>query len=284
MELSLSKFDPTKEELTSLVEKHKDLTINGIEDKEGYENVRLAKKELQKMRTLITTKGKDMRAEALKFQKSVIEYENELVGIISPLEDKLGKMREDIDAQVEREARKAVLPSRIERLAAVEAKADDEYLLSLSPDEFTAYLNHETSKYLAKKEEALAAEKREIDEEREAAEKAKRDAEESERRAQELEDARKEAVAEAERKAAIDKENAIKAERERVDREKKEQEAKQAEEARLAKEEADKLESKRKYKEFLDRNGYTENNKECFYVKWEGKRATLYKQVDAITL
>ena len=63
-ELNLEKFNPTKNELLALADEARKLTINGIDDKEGYLAVHQQRMKLQKARTQITKTGKEVREEA----------------------------------------------------------------------------------------------------------------------------------------------------------------------------------------------------------------------------
>jgi hypothetical protein len=57
-----------------------------------------------------------LRADAITFQKAVIEKERELIGIIEPLEKELKAKEEEIEKQKETERRKESLPQRKEML------------------------------------------------------------------------------------------------------------------------------------------------------------------------
>lgn len=75
----------------------KNLTITGIDDKEGYDAVHKARMELVRTRTSIQKVGKALRDDATKFAKSVIAREDELISLLSPLEEKLTAQQKTID-------------------------------------------------------------------------------------------------------------------------------------------------------------------------------------------
>ena len=104
---SIEKFNPTKSELLLMADKYKNLTIKNIDDKEGYMAVYQARLELKKARVNLKKNGKAAREEALAYQKSVIALENELVGIIEPLEKDLEAKQAVIDKEIEKNKRKA---------------------------------------------------------------------------------------------------------------------------------------------------------------------------------
>lgn len=71
--LNLDKFNPTKTELTALVEKYSILAINGVADKVGYEAVDKARKDLKAHslgydnKRLRTAPTSDWKTEALRY-------------------------------------------------------------------------------------------------------------------------------------------------------------------------------------------------------------------------
>lgn len=315
--LDLEKFNPTKTELTTLADKYKGLEIKGPNDKEGYQAVKAARLDLKKFRVAIEKTGKELRADALIFQKKVIEREKELVSIIEPIEDQLSAKEKAADEAAEKEKRKALLPDRIAKLKEFEAEFTEDQLLAMDDNEFANFVNDAKSKFLEEKEqkiredqekkeadiraaqEKLAEDQRKLDEEkrieaarkeseREAGEKARRDAETAAIKAEQDKQAAIEAEqkkAAAEKQALIDEQN--RKEQERLEEERK---AKEVEEARIAaeKEESEKLAKKKKYKEFLKKNGYSDAKKADFHIEvrtiGKGAKITLFKKVDSIII
>ena len=76
-ELNLEKFSPTKSEIALMVQECKDLTINGVDDVEGYKKVHKKRIELKMVRVKIQSTGKTLRADAIAYQKAVIGKEKE---------------------------------------------------------------------------------------------------------------------------------------------------------------------------------------------------------------
>lgn len=308
--LSIEKFNPTKAELTALSKRYKNLKIKGVDDKAGYAAVDTARKELKQVRRNIQITGKEMRAEALKFQKEVIARENEYVEMIEPVEKALAEKQRVVDEERERIKRAELLPERRKQLEKYEIVADDDYLLGLDDAEFEAFANARISEVLEERERIILEKERKLAQE-------KQEAEEKKQREAELEEARKKATKEAEERAKREKEEAkqkaeqdkkdalAKAEKDKKDaidklkREQKEKEekaereriaakAKKDQEEWEAKKEQERAEKNKKYKNWTNKNGVTADNKDDFTIvqSIEGVkiRFTLYKKIDTITI
>ena len=292
MELNIEKFDPTTEQLTKMVIASKKIKVTDINDKEQIEVVRKTRIELKTARVAITKKGKEMREEAIVFQKAVIAKEKELIAIIEPEEIRLETIEDEVKEKKQREERIALLPIRREQLDAIGdgVEVTDDEILGMDTAFFTDYKNER----VAQKNEAdrltLEAEKRKVQEE---AERQQREKETQEREKK----AREEAQEEAERQLKLAKEEAemrvqrekeegerkVKEERERMEREAKEKaerELKEKEEAEAkAKVEQEALEKKKKYQKWLTDGGYTEDKKADYHFMDNGTEVKMYKLV-----
>jgi len=292
MELNIEKFDPTVEELQKMVKKSQAIVVTDINDKAQIEVVRKQRIELKTVRVAITKKGKEMREEALAFQKAVIAKEKELVGLIEPEEIRLEAIEEEVKAKKLREERMALLPERRAKLATIDEAItpDDEYLLAMDSTEFQQYVNDCVAENNERERVKMEEEKARI--------QAEKDAIEREKEAQEREKkAREEAQAEAERQLKLAKEEAemrvqrekeeaerrVKEERERMEREQKEKEEREAKEKAeaeaKAKADQEALEKKKKYQKWLTDNGYTEDKKTEFHFTDNGTEIKMYKLV-----
>lgn len=284
MNLSLESFDPTKAELTTMAEAYSGLYIFGVDDVEGYQKVKEAKKELQSVRVRITKKGKEMRDDAIKFQRDVIAFEKELISIIEPTERELESRKEAVDLQKERAARLELLPVRKERLASVNDNATDEQILDMDAESFEAYFNNARSFYLDQKQKEVEEKERLAREEEERLERELARVEQEKVRAAELEKAREEAAAQALENAEKEKQLAVIRERERMQEELAAKEHAAATKEKEEKEAKEKLEAKKKFTAFLEGLGCTEATKHEYKIEWEGKTATVYKKLGSITL
>ena len=302
-------FNPTIAELTKIVGTAKDLVIADYKDKAQIEIVSAKRKELKKIRVAITNRGKELREEALAHQRKVIEKEKELVGIITPEEDRLQKLEDEALMKIEQDRRRGLLPDKLAMLKALGFEPTPEQqdnLLLLTDEGWADYYN----RCVARKNEAdrIALEEREAEQKRkeqeledekkriaqeEAERKAKAEQEEKDRvareeqaereRLQKIEDDKKKAIADAQAKERQEKEAKAREEKARADeRARIEQEEKE----KKAKEEAERiaLEKKKIYKQFLTDNGYTEELKNDYLIKNDNLVITLYKKVNTLDL
>ena len=323
--LSLEEFSAEKAQITEMAIKYKGLIIKGVDDKSGYSEVDTARKSLKATRVRIQKTGKELRDEANKFSKKVIEVEKDIVALIEPTERELEEKLNDIDAKRERIKRQESLPNRKERLAELGADTySDNQLLDWSDVEFESVIMREKQAKLEREQKALEEERLKLEQEKIEAAKKTAEAEAEKKRLAELEEARKEAAEQAAKEAEAEKQRAITAERERAEKAAKEaEEAKAAavkaeqekaerekqaildkqkadeqakieaqEKARLAekaKAEADqaereRLEKRKRYTDWLKKNGYTEELKDHFKIEREGSTFTLLKVVDSIKI
>ena len=237
-------FRPSIAELHSLADRCRGLEIKGVDDADGYERVKTARKELGDMRIDITKYGKKKRGEALAFQREVLRQEKEHLEIIVPLEDELREKLLAVDAAKARAARVILLPSRRALLNEIASTLSDEEVLDLDEKTFASVYTEMRTKFFERKE--LERKAKEDEKQRKAELKlaeeraAKKATEDAERKAQlEIEKAQKEA------QDAIDKVNREEADRKRIADE------------RLATEQQEQVraEKNRRYKKWLKENG-----------------------------
>lgn len=274
IETALIKNNITDQIIANLKANYSGLTINGIEDKEGFNKVEQGRKEAKKLRCLAVTICKTGREDAIKIQKDWIEKEKEVVAKIveveSHLESESDRIKE-IEKQILFEAiQKEKLPIRKEKLLTIGFEIADDELLKIDDNQFNTLFNEFHEKMLTEKSEKLKLEQEQIEAERKeaakieverlaeikrqedlklAAENARIDAEKKAKEAidkaeQAKLDAENKAI-EAAKQAEIDKQLAlVKAEKEKqeaIDKLKKEQESKEAAELK-AKLDAEKVE------------------------------------------
>lgn len=277
-ESDIQKFDPTKAELEKMVEETKHITIEDIKnDPTVVEKVRAGRINLKSKRVSIEKFGKGLRDNANRYNKKVIEYEDSLVDIINPEEERLGALENEGEALIARESRRVKIPARRERMALIgdDVEITDEEIILMDANEFETYLNKRT------------ADKLHNDRIKEEEDRKIRDAE-AKKKMQEEE------AKMAEERVKIDQERAeIEAEKNRLaqeqrDREAKEtadREAREVEEARIAAEkEADerakaKAEKEEKYKTWRSELGYTDANKNEFKQENTGDKIVLWQKV-----
>lgn len=268
MEFSLEQLNPTKQELQKIADTYKELKIVDINDKEWFEKVKTARKELQQMRLSITKKAKEIRDWAIKFQKEVIAKENELVAIVEWVEKELKAQEDNYALEVKKEERKSSLPQRIEELKKIGVtEIDEDKILEMDYDQFNKYFNDERARILDEKEAKLKEAQDKIDE--------AKNKEENERIEKERQEKIEKEKAEAVEKATKETEERLKKEQE--EKEKKEAEEKAAAEKKELEDKA-KLEKRKKYNKWLEDNGFTEWDSN-FALHKQGDRMVLYKKV-----
>lgn len=258
--INIEKFDPTVAELTAMVEATKDISATDLKDKKQIEIVKENRISLMKARTKITKIGKELREEAVAFQKAVIAKEKELIGIIEPEEDRLSKIEDDAKRIFTREARIALLPERREKLLNIgvtDFDVTDEQLIAMDNISFDSFCNEKVALIQRIEQEKIDADKRLIEEEKNKIARTK-----------EIEEAKAKAV-EDEKKRQAEQEELAKARAER---------AKQEEEARKI-EEAKQLEKQKDFVKFRASHGYTEETKNDYKMEESATGYTLYKKL-----
>jgi chromosome segregation ATPase len=247
------------------------------------------KKEMQKTRTELTSLFMDARRGFNKLAEGVRDVEKAVLGEFTPEEDRLIALDKAEKERVLKEERLAALPAKRERITTAGIEFTDEEILTMTDADFEIEYNVRLGAKLEadrisaeekrKAEEAsLAAERAELQRQKEEAERIERAREEErERAAKELQMAQEKAIREAkeaaerlerekkeaeERRKAEEKERILRLEREEQERKERiEREAREKQEAEeRAKREAEEAEAKRladeKYQSFLKNNNY----------------------------
>lgn len=281
----LKKFEIDEAGLIATANKYKGLKINGVEDKQGLKDVRMARLELKSIRVDISKKSKVLRESAVRFQKAVISREKELVDLIEPTEEYLYKEEERIEQEKEfireqeekREAER--IQNMINKLMAVNYAVDFHQLKGLTDEQFEETLAEATIKY--QEDEKRRKEEEEIERKRLAAEeeskrieadRLKKIAEEQAERERiiaakeaELKKAEQALLEAADKlKKAQEEETRKKREDERIEKAKKEAELKAIEDERMRvkREEEAKIEAERLEKEAAAREESERPDKE----------------------
>lgn len=120
-----------EEYIKAEVAKVEHLVIADMNDKEGYEKVKRARLDLGRgIRVPIEKKGKELRADAVAYQKAVIAEESRLVDIVTPAEKKLKQMEDEYERLWEEKRlrdeaeQKAKVDSRIQALTELGMRFD----------------------------------------------------------------------------------------------------------------------------------------------------------------
>lgn len=226
-EMSLSVLDQREASLMALAASAKDLTIVGPEDKMGYKLVREKRIELKAERVQVQNDAFDLRENAVKFQKTVIKREKQLVAIISEeenrlsgLEDTYDQWQEEIKRKKDKEENERI-QKRVDALAKFGYAIDFYEAKIMEEENFQALLGEAEASYI-KEQERIANEKAEADRlKKEEEERMRIEREELARQRAEYEEKEKQFQAKQEAEAKL--------QRERDERIRKTQEAKEAE-------------------------------------------------------
>lgn len=302
----LEKFDPTVAELTKLVEATKDIKADDLENPAQLSIVRENRISLKNARVRIEKKGKELREEAVKFQKDVIAKEKELIAIIEPEELRLKGIEEEAKRQAIRKERLLGLPERKARIEVIPhvVMPHDDDILNMDEIEFGSFINSLVaySNEIIKKKQEEEAEAKRLALEAEAEEKRKEHEAQMEKERIEIQkekdrikaenDAKEKEIKEKEHaieieKAKIETEKRIKAEQEEKERIALEDKRKEEEMLALQKKELEertalekkRLEEQEAYQKFLKDNGYTPAAAHNFKIDDSGGEVVLYKKV-----
>lgn len=153
--LDLTRFNPTVVELHKLADESKKVTVTNLHNSTEVATVGKTRRKLVATRTNIQKIGKEIRGDAVAFQRAVLAKEKELIGIIAPEEARLKKIEADVKDSLERQDRKKKLPERKTKLANIRAELSDEALLNMSDDEFNDYYVESLEQNIVKKEEVV---------------------------------------------------------------------------------------------------------------------------------
>lgn len=307
---NLEKFDPTAGQLHTMIAQTVGITASDLTDLTQLAIVKKNRIALRDARIKIEKVGKDLRSDALAFQKSVIAKERDLIAIIEPEENRLSKIEEEAKALAIKKERMAKLPERKTRLAAMGIVtidplafgiSYDDLLLSKDDMEFEVFINEKFAEKnerqrLANEAKAKAdaeIEQKRIDDERKKLEQEKLDHQkkiDDERLAHQEkvdEDNRKiddeKRRLENERVAREREDKAREDERKRIEQEAKDEENRKAlakkEQEEKERKQKEKIEADKKYNDFLTLHGVTDENKDGFYFLHGPAGIQLYKHV-----
>jgi hypothetical protein len=135
-------FDPNKDQLRAIAEQVSKIEANPeLMTKEDLELINTTKNQLVKARTRIQKIGKAQREPATKYAKEVKAYEDELLEILAPQEARMKDLEASAKAYAMKQERLKTLPEFIEKLNGIGdgIEADQEFLLSLDPNQRDAY-------------------------------------------------------------------------------------------------------------------------------------------------
>lgn len=231
--------------IAEMREKFLPLTINGIDDKDGFKAVHDARMIVKNTRVAVEKKRKELKEDALAYGRAVDSEAKRLTAMLEPIESHLEAEESAVTeakAKIQREAEEAkqrALQARMEALAEYGVYRPPAAVAALTPEEYAALLSQSKTAFdEAKAEAEAAAAKRKAEEEALAAERARleeiqrQQKAEADRLAAEKKKLDDERLAR-ERAAELEKAKAEAAEKARIEAERKhaEQQAKEKAEA-----------------------------------------------------
>lgn len=178
LEFSPAAFDPNKESLHAIAAEVAQITADPAKmTKEDFDLVNATKNKLVKARTTIQKRGKELREDAIRYQRDVIGYEKELIAIIEPEEARLKEIEAKAKEYAMTQERLKTLPEFKEKLAAIgddfiPSDTYDEFLLTLDPNGRTEYYNGRLGAKL--EADKVAADARQAEEDAKRAEEQKK--------------------------------------------------------------------------------------------------------------
>ena len=139
----LQKFNVTDAAIAKMSSEYMLLRTNGTKDK-SFDAVHEARMVVKGKRVEVEKKGKELRADAIKFQKAVIEEEKRIIGLLHPIESHLEteekKVTDEI-ARIKKEAEEreaARIQARVDRLFDLGCRFSGQvYSLSFAPDGYS---------------------------------------------------------------------------------------------------------------------------------------------------
>ena len=120
----LQAFSTTDAAIAKLKQDYMVLTVSDLADQRQIDVVHEARMDVKKRRIAVTKKGEDLRSDAIKFQKAVIEEVKRIVGMLEPIETHLGMEEGKVAAEkarikAEEEAKEAAqLQTRVDTICA----------------------------------------------------------------------------------------------------------------------------------------------------------------------
>jgi hypothetical protein len=164
--ISPIEFEATKDELRALVAGFAELTVAGVNDKEGIAAAREARIKLKNLRTSIEKRRKELKADSLEYGKRVDGVAKELTAIIEPEEKRLEheesivKREQERLAKLAEEQRRAKIQARLRDLQLCGKSYLESDIADLSDEDFAELLKAEQADKQRRDEESAEAERK----------------------------------------------------------------------------------------------------------------------------
>lgn len=261
------KYPVAEKAIGKLIAEYTKLTIEGIDDREGYASVDSARKDLKSKRVAIEHKRKELNEDARKYINAVNGEAKRLTDMITPIESRLKDMTDEIDSEKARikkekeEAEMRKLMERINRLSGMAHGQTSEGIKEMNDEDFESFFEAVKSLHdeEQKKKEEEARIKREEEARIEAEFLAEKKRIEAERAAEQKKIEAERAAMEAEKRKLEEERAAMEAEKRKIQaevdlmkREKELEEARVIAAEKAKKEEQERLIQELEYKKLIE--------------------------------
>lgn len=126
----LTQYDTTTAAIAELSRRYMSLEIKGLDDREGFEACHVARIHIKAKRVAVEKRAKELRADAIRFQKDCISVEKGIITQLQPIEDHLSDEENRVleaRAQIKAEAEAkiaAVVKARADLLYSLDCRFD----------------------------------------------------------------------------------------------------------------------------------------------------------------
>jgi len=126
----LTQYNATDAAIADRRVRYMALSIKGIDDKEGFEAVHIARIDVKTIRVNVEKKAKSLKEDALRFQRDVNGEKTRILDLLAPIEDYLSDeenriLEEKAQIKAEEEARRAAeIKVRVDKLYSLDCRFD----------------------------------------------------------------------------------------------------------------------------------------------------------------
>lgn len=171
IENAVSQLSSSDASIADMRKHYMPLKVSGIDDEAGLVAISTARKEVKSLRCKIEKRGKELRADATRFGKAVLDEVKRLKEEIEPIETHLIEQENFVQRENDRiaaeaeEARQKKTQARVDRLNAAKCRVEVQLIKLMDNEEFEEYFAEEEAKVL-RVEKEQEAERQRLDEER----------------------------------------------------------------------------------------------------------------------
>lgn len=161
IQTALAQYEVSEASIAELAEAYKDLKINGLEDKEGYDKCHAARMHVKGLRVGVDKTRIGLKSGAIVYGKAMDGRARDLKDLLVPIEQHLADEEAEFEAEREKarqeraKAKQALLTERMKQLDAVDARISRVIVDVMSEKAFKVALEQATKDFeVAQAEEA----------------------------------------------------------------------------------------------------------------------------------